>query len=137
MEQQLRRACERTKSKQKQNQALHWPRVILLDLAHKQCNGIITGLLHCLTSESKRRFLVNDILFGSAWCLVLEQIQFSLIEKDKDWTSRTLAKPPPTTSNNISFFLYPPTPSKWTHMCITTKFTLQKLIYSNKKFVWL
>ena len=37
-------AFERTKSKQKQNQVtLHsnWPRVLLFDLAHKQCNGII------------------------------------------------------------------------------------------------
>ena len=35
---------ERTKSKQKQNQVtLHsnWSRVLLIDLAHKQCNGII------------------------------------------------------------------------------------------------
>ena len=37
------------------------------DLAHKQCNGIINGRLHCLTSNSKGRFLVNNILmFGSA-----------------------------------------------------------------------
>ena len=37
-------AFERTKSKQKQNQVtLHsnWSRVLLFDLAHKQCNGII------------------------------------------------------------------------------------------------
>ena len=38
------------------------PRVLLLDLAHKQCKGIIKGWLHCLTSESKGRFLANDIL---------------------------------------------------------------------------
>ena len=42
---------------------------------------IIKGWLHCLTSESKRRFLVNNILFSSAWCLVMAQIQFSLIKK--------------------------------------------------------
>ena len=86
MEQQPHRACERTKSKQKQNQVMshsNWPRVLLFDLAHKQCNGIIKGWLHCLTSESKGRFLVNNILFGSAWCLVMAQIQFSLIKKIK------------------------------------------------------
>ena len=33
----------------------------------QQCNGIIKGWLHCLTSETKGRFLVNNILiFGSA-----------------------------------------------------------------------
>ena len=57
-------ACERTKSKQKQNQTTsrwHWPRVLLFDLGYKQCNGIIDGWLHSLTSESKGRFRVNDI----------------------------------------------------------------------------
>ena len=35
------------------------------DLAHKQCNGIIKRSLYCLTLESKRIFLVNNILmFG-------------------------------------------------------------------------
>ena len=113
------RACGRTKSKQKQNQIMlhsNWPRVLLFYLAHKQCNGMIKGLLHCLTLESKGKFLVNNILiFGSAWCLVMAQIQFSLIIK-KDWTSRTLANPPPSTSNKISFLSYPPAPSKWTSM---------------------
>ena len=31
------------------------------DLAHKQCNRIIKGWLHCLALESKERFLVNDM----------------------------------------------------------------------------
>ena len=92
MEQELHRAWERTKAKQKQNQVMshsNQPRVLFFDLAHKQCNGIIKGWLHCLTSESKGRFLVNNILiFGSAWCLVMAQIQF--FQKNKDWTSRTL-----------------------------------------------
>ena len=51
------------------------------DLAHKQCNDIIKGWLHFLVSESKGRFLANNILLGL--CLVMEQIQFSLI-KNKD-----------------------------------------------------
>ena len=40
---------------------------LLFDLAHRKCNGIRKGWLHCLTSEWKGRFLVNSILmFGSA-----------------------------------------------------------------------
>ena len=35
----------------------NWSRVILFDLVHKQCNGIIKGWIHCLTSESKDDFL--------------------------------------------------------------------------------
>ena len=96
-------SCERTKSKQKQNQFMShsiWPCVLLLDLAHKQCNDFIKGWLHCLTSESKGRFLANNILiFDSSWCLVMAQIQFSLIKKmKKDCTSRTLATPTPCCS---------------------------------------
>ena len=43
-----RGACERTKSKQKQNQVTphsNRPRVLLFDLAHRQCNDIIKGWL--------------------------------------------------------------------------------------------
>ena len=49
MEQQIHRADEQTKSKQKQNQATSYsnrPRVLLFDLAHKQRSGIIKGWLH-------------------------------------------------------------------------------------------
>ena len=60
----------------------NWPCVLLFNLAYKQCNRLIKGWLHCLTSESKGRFFVNNILiFDSAWCLVMAQIQFSLIKK--------------------------------------------------------
>ena len=31
----------------------------MIDLSHKQCNGIIKGWLYCLTLESKGRFFVN------------------------------------------------------------------------------
>ena len=50
----------------------------------------------CLTSESKGRFLVNNILL--AWSLVMAQMQFSLI-----CASRTLANLLPPTYDNISF----------------------------------
>ena len=48
--------------------------VLILDYA----NDIIARWLHCLTSESKERFLVNNILFGSVGRLVMVEIQFSL-----------------------------------------------------------
>ena len=60
MVQQSHRACERTKSKQKQKQSMSYlnsPRVLLFGLAHKQCNGFIKGWLHSLTSEPKGSFL--------------------------------------------------------------------------------
>ena len=56
MEQQPHCACERTKSKQKQNQVMshsNSPGVLLFDLGHKKGNGIIKGWLHCLTPQSK------------------------------------------------------------------------------------
>ena len=111
MEQERHRACEWTKLRQKVTSHSNWSRVLLFDFALKQCNGITKGWFHCLKSDSKGRFLVNNILmFGSAWCLVMVQIQFSLIKKDKDWMPKTLANPPPSTSENISFFCY----LKWT-----------------------
>ena len=62
----------------------NWPRALLFDLAHKQSNGIIKGWLHCLTSESKGRFLVNNtLMFGTAWCMVMVQIQFFSIKIKK------------------------------------------------------
>ena len=123
MEQQPHRACERTKSKQKQNQVTshsNWPRVLLFDLAHKQCNGIIKGWLHCLTPESIGRFLVNNILmFDSAWCLIMEQIQFSLIKKIKiERPEHSLTLHPPT-SDNISFLPYPPPLLKVDVICVS------------------
>ena len=54
MEQQSHCASERTKSKQKQNQVKphsNWPHILLYNLVHKQCNGIIKGWLHCVTAK--------------------------------------------------------------------------------------
>ena len=96
IDQQPHCACgERTKSnKNKINKTTSYskrPCVLLFALAHKQCNGIIKGWLHCLMLESKGRFLANNTLL--AWCLVMVQIQFTLIKQNKDWASRTLANP--------------------------------------------
>ena len=91
--------------------------VLLFDLTHKQWNGIIKGWIYCLTSELKGRLLVNNtFMFDSAWCLVTTQIQFSLIEKDEDWTSSTLVVvPSPNSLRLISYFTRTPRPpSKWT-----------------------
>ena len=97
-EQQSHRAYEQTKSKQKQNYVTShstWPCVLLLDLAHRQCSGIIKGWLHCLTSESNARFLVNNILFfGSAWSgHGANPVFFN--KKNKDWTFKTLTNSSP------------------------------------------
>ena len=66
MEQQLHRACERTKSKEKQNQATshsNRPQVSLFDLAHKQCNILKDDF----TSESKRAFLLE--IYINVWMM--------------------------------------------------------------------
>ena len=99
MEEQPCHACEQTKSKQKQNQLTsdsNYPCVLLFDLAQKQCNGIIKRWLHCLTSESKPRFLVNNTII--VWFNMMPGRGANLILfniKNKDSTSRTLADPHP------------------------------------------
>ena len=120
-EQQPPGSYERTTSKQKQNQARHiqinhefycsiWPTnnamaslkddfFVWHPVNNKNTDQTLTTILwlHCLTSESNGRFLVNNILiFGSLWCLVMAQNQFSLTNKSKDWTSRTLTNSLPT-----------------------------------------
>ena len=50
------------------------------------------------------------------------RIQFSLIKKNKDWASRTLANPPPPTADNISVLLwFPLPPQSGRHMSITSE----------------
>ena len=107
-------ANDRNKKKKK-NQITsysNWPCVLLFDLAHKQCNGIVKRWLHCISA--KGTFIVNNILmFGSAWCLVMSHIQLSLIKNIKIGRPKHLLIPP--TSDHISFLLRPPyPPSNWT-----------------------
>ena len=59
------------------------PRVLLLDIAHKQCNSIIKGWLHCLTSESKRRFFANPLPPQPP---ITSHFYFTLLRASK-WTS--------------------------------------------------
>ena len=87
-------------------------------------DGIIIGWLHCLMSESKGRFLVNNILmFGSAWCLVMAQIQFSLIKKAKIGRPEhllTLHPLHPITSHFcLPHPLHPPPPIKVDVICVS------------------
>ena len=125
MEQQPHCACERTKSKQKQNQVTslsNWPRVILFDLAHK----LIKGWLHCLLSESKGRFVVNNILmFDSTWWLVIAQIQSSLIKKKNIGRPELSLTPHPLRPIASHFCLIPPPlPQSGHHMRITPDYII-------------
>ena len=73
------------------------------------------GWVQCLMSESKGRFLVNNILmFGS----VIAQIQFYLIKKRIGRPEHSLT-PHPSTPNDISFLPYPPTPLKVDVICVS------------------
>ena len=70
MEQQRHHACNQWN----QNKS---KRPFTFKLTMHSCNSIIKGWLHCLTSDSKGRFLVYNVLLGSAWCLVMAQTQLS------------------------------------------------------------
>ena len=99
---------ERNQTKIKTNKASSyskWPRILLFDLAHKQSSGIIKWWLHCLTSESKRRFLANNMLLAS--CLAMVQIQFSLIKKIKIGRPEHLLTPHPLRPITFHFYFTP------------------------------
>ena len=53
----------------------------------------------------RSQFLVNNILFGSAWCLVKAQIQFSLIKKIKIGRPEHSLTPHPLRPIASHFFL--------------------------------
>ena len=93
MEQQPHRACERNQNKNKTKHVtfkLTTRSIVRFSPQTMQWyHWRITSL-----SDVRVRFLFNDILFGSTWCLVIAEIQFSLIKKNKNWTSRTLANLP-------------------------------------------
>ena len=136
MEQQPHRAREWTKSNKKtQNKVTsysNWPRVLLFDLAHKQCNGIIKGWLHCLTSDSKGGFISmpghgpNPIFFNKK--IKIGRPEHSLtLHPLRPITSHFClnTSPPPSP---------PPPPQSGRHMCITRKlFRLCKLHQVNSK----
>ena len=85
---------------------------------HKQCNGTIKGWLHCLTTESIVRFLVNILVLNMSG---REENPNFFNRKNKDWTFRTLATqpppPPPPRPITSHFCLNPlPTPQSGRHM---------------------
>ena len=102
----------------------------MFKLAYKQCSCFIKGWFHCLTSESKGRFLVKNVLmFGSAWCLFMAQIQFSLIKKIKIGRPEHLQMPHPLYLITSHFCLTPTFSQSGRHMWITTPyFRKHKLI---------
>ena len=80
-------------------------------LRFSSTNNIIKRRLHCLTS--KGRFLVNNI---NIWLSMMSDHGANPISfnKKKDWTSRTLANPPPPSTPlrpiTSNFCLNPPNP---------------------------
>ena len=133
MEQWPYRACQRVTSKQEQNQVTsysNWSRVLLFHVAHKQCNDVVKGWLHCLTSESKGRFLVNNILmFGSAY-LVMAKNQFFVNKKKIGRPEHSLTPTPYVRWYLI--FAPPPysTPSKWTLICVVSPLWISVLYWN-------
>ena len=118
----------------------NWPCVLLFDLAHKQYNGIIKGQLHCQISESKGRFLVSSILtFGSAWCLLMVRIQFSLIKKVKIGHPEQSLTPPRLYVQYYLIFAYiphpPPTVLKVNVICLSPLILQQMFSYHSHVFV--
>ena len=69
--------------------------------------------LHCLTSESKGRFLVNNtLMFGPVFCLVMAQIQLSLIKKIEIGRPEHSLPPTPLHPFLSHFCFMPPPPFK-------------------------
>ena len=67
MEQQLHRVCERTKSKQEHNQVTsnsNWPRVLLFNLAYKQCNEILNIKVGWKYYKS---YIIHNVIFRPHW----------------------------------------------------------------------
>ena len=109
--------CVWTNSKQKRNQVtshLNWPWVLLY-----APNDIIKGCLHCLKSESKGRFLVNNtLMFGSAWCLVIGGNPIFFNKKINIGRPEHSLTPHPLHPITSHFCLtpphpHPPPPSRW------------------------
>ena len=54
---------DRIQNKNKILSYSNWACFLLFDLARKQCNGIIKGLFHCLTTESKGEEFLSIIYY--------------------------------------------------------------------------
>ena len=111
MEQKPHRACEWTKSNKNKKKLRHviFKATMRSIVRFSPQNNAVVSLkdgFTSLTSVSKGRFLASNILL--AWCLVMAQIQFSLTKKIKIGRPEHSLTLQPTTSDNISFLLYPP-----------------------------
>ena len=96
--------------------------ILLFNLAHKQCNDIIKGWRHCLTSQSKGRFFVNNVINVCRRVMSghgANSIFFN--KKNKNWTSRTLATPHLPLRPITSHFCLtpPPIPIKVDVICLS------------------
>ena len=78
------------------------PRVLLFNLVHKQCNSLVKRWLHCLTSESKERFLVKNVLVFAS---VRAQIQFFLLKKYKKKNTKKIRICPVPLSSIFIWYL--------------------------------
>ena len=119
--------------------------VLLFDLSHKQYNGIIKDVrerwFYCLTSELKERYLINNILSGSVWCLVMVEIQYSLIKKIKIGRPEHSLTPYPLRPITSHFCLTPSTSphplhplQSGCHMCLTPNLTYFTMKFKNTFF---
>ena len=92
----------------------NWPRVLLFDLVHKQCNGTIKGLLHC----QKEDFLS---IYINVWISAMAGlVLFSLIKKIKIGRPEHSLTPHPPTSDTFHFCLPStpyPTPQSGRQVC--------------------
>ena len=74
--------------------------------SQQKCNGIIKGWLHCLTSESRGRFLVNNML-ANVWLSIMSGHGANPIcfnrKKITIGSPENSLTPHPPTSDNISF----------------------------------
>ena len=82
----------------------------------------------------------NIFMFGSAWCQVIVQIQFSLIKKIKTGRPKHSLTPHPLRSITSHFALAPPSPpvpQSGRHMCITPNFNqYRKVLYLFRPWIF-
>ena len=88
----------------------------MFNLLYKQCSGIITGWLQCLTTESIERFLVwLSMMFDHG----ANPTIFNNNNNKKRLHVRNTPYPPPPRSDNISFLPSTTSPQSGPQMCIT------------------
>ena len=74
--------------------------------------------LQMITNQLKENIIQGWLLYLIRSFNMMSGHGANSLIKNKDWTSRKLVNPPPLTSDNISFFLYP-LPLKVDVMCVS------------------